>query len=1254
LACVTIALPARAATFTVNSTADAVDAHPGDGICETSPGNGFCTLRAAVQEAGALSGPQTIILPDGIYALTLTPQCSYSLVTNSNTLTENMSALCIKGNVTITGAGATTTIIDANGQNGATCCGSYPSSRGIFIDVHATLQLSGITIQNGLGNGGYTIVGGGAINNQGHLTVSGCTFTANNGVPGGGGVWNDGTLSVVNSIFDTNQSGAYGGSGIYNTGAGPATISNSTFSNSHSSTNGGAIVAMGTVSISNSAIYGNIADATGGAIYGSSGNITLTNLTVSGNQASTGGAFFSGNFGNFTANNLTIYNNKALNSAGAIAAASSFKISNSIFFGNTDGRNAPDCSFNVVSGGYNLIDTYGTGCTLAATDITNANPNLAPLTYNGGTTQTHALLPGSPAIDAGNPATPGSGGAACPATDQRGYLRPFGARCDIGAYEQNTNFLLTSVVPTHASNSGPAELTLGGGGFDSGTTAKLRRAGQSDIPGSQVSLSAAGASLTAVFDLTSQPAGAWDVVVTNSANMSITLPAAFTIDPPGSANTYVQVVGPSVVRPNTSATFFLIYGNRGNVDAYAVPVDLDVPTNLPVSVSFPITSPPAQSGQVVTDWTAVPLYATPGPSLGVVNVPLLLPIIPAGSSHVLEFKVFISSAFTEGQTIAFYATGGSPYMNPTLDPALLSQMTANAIAYAQANLGVTVSSSKTAAISAYIANQYQLAVSTGRTAYAASLGSQPLIFSQNEFVIDAAEYAAAPTSSSQTANAARSKSFSLTAKDVTNLGPLAPPKNPCSSGGVMTPGSNCNTTGDDKIPDPNTPDKPFTPADCRQLANHSVSSDGTLCRPTNKKGCGILQNVLFSDPDCLTFPIRASVDPNDKSGPTGVSTQHYLSTIPTMNYMVEFQNKPTASLPAQVVVVTDQLDGSQLDLSTFSFGPITFGNYLITPPPGTQQFSGGLDLRPANNVAVTVDASLNKATGLVTWSFATLDPISLQPTSDPAAGFLPPDVTAPQGEGRLLYTIQPRSTVATGSTICNQATVIFDTNAPISTANWCNTIDTVAPTSHVAALPPSTTNANFTVQWTGSDATSGVRSYTIYVSDNGGPFTAWLTDTTLSQSTYAGLTGHTYGFYSIATDNSLNAEATKNAAEASSTVNGAACATDVTAQFTVVQGGYRYNNATQRFVQVLTITNATNSTLTGPFALATESLSANASLYSPSGTTSCIAAGSAYQVLNSGAASWPPGQATSVTLEFTDPSKAAISYKPAILAGASR
>ena len=99
-----LGLPAFAKTFTVNSTTDAVAANPASGICETAPGNGVCTLRAAIQVANALPGPDTIIVPAGTYALTIPGQGEDAAAAGDLDITDNL---------TITGAGAATTIIQA-------------------------------------------------------------------------------------------------------------------------------------------------------------------------------------------------------------------------------------------------------------------------------------------------------------------------------------------------------------------------------------------------------------------------------------------------------------------------------------------------------------------------------------------------------------------------------------------------------------------------------------------------------------------------------------------------------------------------------------------------------------------------------------------------------------------------------------------------------------------------------------------------------------------------------------------------------------------------------------------------------------------------------------------------------------------------------------------------------------------------------------------------------------------------------------
>lgn len=524
-----------------------------------------------------------------------------------------------------------------------------------------------------------------------------------------------------------------------------------------------------------------------------------------------------------------------------------------------------------------------------------------------------------------------------------------------------------------------------------------------------------------------------------------------------------------------------------------------------------------------------------------------------------------------------------------------------------------------------------------------SLGTAPLVYSLGQFSIDLAEYAA--TLGSPGALAQRALTLSP------RLSGGAPGSGKCN-GQVMTGNSSCKSGGED-VPPPGDDKKPFTPADCRSMGGHHVSGDGSTCVP-DRTDCPVTQDANSTDPFCLKIPFRSSADPNAKWGPVGSGAQHFRPAGGPFNYDVEFENLATASLAAQQVVVTDQLDTSRLDITTFSLGTISFGPYVVTPPPGLKHYSSGIDLRPAANVQVKTDAALNQSTGLVTWRFTSLDPTTGEATTDPTAGFLPPDVTPPQGQAHLLYSISPRTSLPNGTTVCNKATVVFDTNSAINTQNWCNTFDFTNPVSHVQPLAASEGSTSFTVQWTGSDTGSGIRDFTIYVSDNSGAYTAWISNSTLTQSAYRGVNGHSYRFYSVARDAAGNVEGTKTAAEATTVVNtGAGCASDVSSQFTISRSGFRLNNATKRFQQTVTLTRTATGALAAPFALAIENLSANAALYNPAGTTTCIAPGSAYVTVNPGS-SWTQGQVITLALEFVNPSNAGITYTAALLAGPTR
>jgi hypothetical protein len=91
---------------------------------------------------------------------------------------------------------------------------------------------------------------------------------------------------------------------------------------------------------------------------------------------------------------------------------------------------------------------------------------------------------------------------------------------------------------------------------------------------------------------------------------------------------------------------------------------------------------------------------------------------------------------------------------------------------------------------------------------------------------------------------------------------------------------------------------------------------------------------------------------------------------------------------------------------------------------------------------------------------------------------------------------------------------------------------TTNPVSYVSVLPGTASSPNFLVQWSGSDTCSGIRDYTIFVSENGGSFTPWLSQTAATQAWFSGFLSSTYRFFSIARGNDGNQEGMKTVAEA--------------------------------------------------------------------------------------------------------------------------
>jgi len=298
----------------------------------------------------------------------------------------------------------------------------------------------------------------------------------------------------------------------------------------------------------------------------------------------------------------------------------------------------------------------------------------------------------------------------------------------------------------------------------------------------------------------------------------------------------------------------------------------------------------------------------------------------------------------------------------------------------------------------------------------------------------------------------------------------------------------------------------------------------------------IYTSCFTSDPDCgnkvplkkvipWIYPVNvvASRDPNDKTGPLGVGVEGYVQPSKIIPYIIRCENAEDATAAAQTVRIVDVIDQSVFDLSTFQLGFISIRDSIINVPSGLKHYETDVDLRPTNNIIARIVANLDMTTGTATWLFKSLDPLTLLETDDPFAGFLPPNVNKPEGEGAVMFTIKTLPTISHDTQIRNDAAIYFDTNDPIITNEWMNTSDIIKPTSQMTAAP---TRDNLTINltWSGSDVGSGVRSYDIYYSKNGQPFEVLRNFVIENTYSFEGEADQSYSFFTIATDNVGNVE----------------------------------------------------------------------------------------------------------------------------------
>lgn len=380
----------------------------------------------------------------------------YGAIWNSGTLTITNSTLsgnqAVSVDISSARGGAIGNVGDLTidnstftGNSAASTIAGSGAIGGAIDNSGGTLTVSNSTFNNnfvddGGGNNGY----GGAIHTSGTAQISTSTFSGNSASSSGGGIMSGGNTTITNSTFSNNTAGVNGG-GMYSSFSSPS-LTNVTFSGNSASNHGGGMFNFASnPTLTNVTFSGNSASFYGGGMYNFDSNPDLTNVTFSGNSASIRGGGMFNNASNPTLMNVTFSSNSASLNGGGMYNFDSILNLNQSIIANSTGGDCVNSGSSSVTANFTLIEDSGANaCGLVDGvngNIIGSDPNLGALANNGGFTQTHALLAGSPAIDVVNPDSFG-----CVATDQRGVIRPQNSLCDLGAYEYGPVIPLVSAT----------------------------------------------------------------------------------------------------------------------------------------------------------------------------------------------------------------------------------------------------------------------------------------------------------------------------------------------------------------------------------------------------------------------------------------------------------------------------------------------------------------------------------------------------------------------------------------------------------------------------------------------------------------------------------------------------------------------------------------------------------------------------------------------------------------------------------------
>ncbi|MFN3875138.1 MAG: T9SS type A sorting domain-containing protein, partial [Flavobacteriales bacterium] len=731
---------------------------------------------------------------------------------------------------------------------------------------------------------------------------------------------------------------------------------------------------------------------------------------------------------------------------------------------------------------------------------------------------------------------------------------------------------LESYSPDRAGQ-GLVNMQVYGGSLTSATVVRITGTGGT-FTGSIASVNLANSVITASFDLTDAPIGVYDVEVDIPGQGTVTVADGFTVEGLQYPECRVEVLGPSVFLVNRPQLFRLIVRNTGNVLAEGVVVGMAWPSGVVTVLGSQQLAPPSAgtttltvNGQTFTinnsDLAAfhavdpvTPITQLNGePFIGAVRS-FVLPQVPAGGFVEIPFTV--TGTFTGPVRIMGYAHPLNMFHLGQLAPPWQNMIECYAYESAAAIDGtdgpidipheeVVRAAEIAARLARESAGQYDEQVIAAQNEVGYTQDGESATYAEDfAGMLEAASRAGAanggPGLQQHLDNLTDTEQDQLSKDRVDAMQQIINENAEVQQQRVFPPPS--PWFGDGSIGQTNLErlNELFGPE--QDLQTQQELTDKTEDELDNSPvdlpielEDGLVRRITLTLWRLVNAPLRflsGAFDPNGIHGPVGVGSEGFLSRDDLQTFTILFENVDTATAAAQEVFVETQLDLTRFDPSTFSFGGVVIGGRHFNVPPGRQEFTFEAQMEPTDPYKVRINGTFNPATGLARWEFITLD---LNTDNLPVLdGFLPPNVNSPDGEGSVLYSVRPWSTLPSNTAIASTASIVFDLNEPIITNTWSNTTDDQPPTSFVSA---SAMVEGITLTFTGTDDASGIAYYEVFVSTDGGP---WQLLAASAQHTaqLTGAIGSTYAFYSQAVDSVGNREVKEPIAEATVTLTGIA------------------------------------------------------------------------------------------------------------------